>query len=131
MDSEKNITVNGKEITLKKIALTKYPAIISSVQDLSSHKELFGDMSQGALLSALPQIILVAQPSVIKVASTISEVPEEEVSQWGLDDLVRVLEGVLEINNFEYIYHTLKKAMARLNTATAPVQELQPTESSN
>jgi|WetSurMetagenome_2_1015567.scaffolds.fasta_scaffold48084_5 hypothetical protein len=111
---EKTIEVNGKPVIIKKIPLGKYPEIINVLKGFSEHKKLLGDYSNTAIIAALPDLIMVAMPTVYSLVCVVTGVQETDVKEWGLDDFVRVIEIVFELNNYEYIYTTLKKAAARL-----------------
>lgn len=106
------VEINGKQLTVKKIPLGKYPKIIASLQGLAAHKDKLADLSSDTIFQVLPDILMTASPEVFDVIAAITEQPKEEIELWGLDDFVRVIEAIFEVNDYRYIYTTLKKAMA-------------------
>ena len=119
---EKTIIVLEKELVVKKIPLIKYPSIIEALQDLQAHASLFGDFSASSVLQSLPQILMVATPSITKVIQIVTDLPQEEINTWGLDDFIKFTEALLEVNEYQYVYDTIKKVMARFkNTGTGEV----------
>lgn len=110
---EKTIVVLEKELVVKKIPLVKYPSIIEALQSLQAHSSLFGDFSATSVISSLPQILMVATPSIMKVIQIVTDLPEEEIQKWGLDDFIKFTEALLEVNEYQYVYETIKKVMAR------------------
>ena len=115
METEKTVSVGGKTLTIRKIPLGKYPAIFAALKDLSGQKDLIPGFSSKDVMNSLPSLLAVALPTAIKVAHEITDIPEDEISTtWGLDDFVAVTEAVFAVNNFEYVYASLKKAGARL-----------------
>lgn len=119
---EKTININGVDITVTKIPLGEYPKIIESLKGLAEHKEKFSDLSSESIFSALPEVLIVATPEVINLMTVITKQPKEQIDKWGLDDHMKVLEAVFAINNYQYVYTTLKKAMGSIKTQKPVVQ---------
>lgn len=131
MNESIKLLIGDREIIIEKIPLGKYPAIIESLQGLAKHKELFSDISGESIMQSLPQILIVATPEAIKVIHTITGVEEEAISKWGLDDLVRCVEAIFEVNDFNYVYGTLKKAMSQLNLKKPEMAKTEATDGVN
>jgi hypothetical protein len=114
MDNQKTVEVNGENVTITKIPLGKYPKLIESFQGLVKHKDKFADLSSETIFQALPQILIVATPEVINLMVVVTDQPKEKVEAWGLDDFVKVIEALFALNNYQYVYQTLKKAMGSI-----------------
>lgn len=119
---EKTININGVDITVTKIPLGEYPKIIESLKGLAEHKDKFQDLSSASIFQALPEVLIVATPEVINLMTVITKQPREIIEKWGLDDHMKVLEAVFTINNYQYVYTTLKKAMGSIKTQKPVVQ---------
>lgn len=114
MEYQKEISVNGKTIVIKKIPLGKYPRLIEIVKTLLQHKDLVKGTSNAEIIAALPDILIVAAPEMVKLMQVITDEPAEDVATYGGDDFVRILEATFAVNDYEYIYKTLKKAMGSI-----------------
>lgn len=123
----KIVVINEKEIEIKKLPLKKYADVLSAFQNLPKHLDLFKGKNENELASALPEIVTVAYPDVVSVVNIVTGVSKEEIDEWGLDDLVKVVEAFMEVNNYSEIYSVLKKVLARPRTSQEVV--LPPTGS--
>jgi hypothetical protein len=110
---EKTITINDKNIVVKKLPLKRYADVLSAFQSLPKHLDLFKGKNEEQLAAILPELISVAYPDVINVVHVVTEVPNEEIENWGLDDLAMVVEAFFEVNNYSFVYQMIKKMTAR------------------
>lgn len=115
MNSTIEIEINGSPLTLKKIPLRKYAEIIPALKDLTQYSSLFSDLSTDAIMEALPTVLTTAPESVENLLAIAQDFDREQMKEWGIDDYVHVIEGILSVNDFAYVYLTLKKGLAQLN----------------
>lgn len=109
---EKTIQVNGKDVIIRKIPLKKYPELIAAFEELPKHfKELSGKKNE-EILAMAPQLIGVCYPDVARVFAVATNLPTEEIDGMGLDDAVKIVEALMEVNDFSYIIDKVKKMIA-------------------
>lgn len=116
---------------VKKIPLRKYAEIIPALKDLTQYDSLFSDLSTEKLMEALPTAMMTAPDSVENLLAIAQDFDREQMKEWGIDDYVHVIEGILSVNDFAYVYNTLKKGMAQLNIKQPGIESLKLPEKEN
>jgi hypothetical protein len=128
----KNITINDRQIPVKKLGLIKYTVMMSSIKDLiksivdvvrltnismvddgeeipvAERSKLFADALTSLLNENLIQVIKLIDTCVPAIGY---EYLCEEV---GLEDVVTILQAVIEVNKIEKVMSDLKNLMRSL-----------------
>lgn len=110
---EQIITVNGKSLTIRKLPLRKYADLIGAFQEFPKHFHLVNGKSNDEILSSLPLLIRNCYADIVQIIHVATDLPIEEVNELGLDDLVKIIEAILIVNNYQEVYATIKKMAAR------------------
>ena len=111
----KTITINGKKVVLKKLALGKYAAILKALKKLPEKLGQLGEISNEKIIALLPSMISDSLPELLQVLSIASDIPVEELEkEYGLDDATVLLQGIFEVNDFALVK---KNIQSLLNTA--------------
>lgn len=105
----KEIIVNGKSLTIKKLPLRRYAELLEALQELPKNLDLIKGKSQNEIIASLPQLITVCYPDVERTLIVITELTKEEIGELGLDDVVKIADAFLTINNYGEIIETIKK----------------------
>ncbi len=110
----KTITVklDDKTVTVKKLPLGKYAELLEAVETLPKSIGGLDGLSNDDIFAQLPKLIARSLPEVIKIVSIATDLPENEVAELGLDELVRLLKAVGEVNNYSEVFSIIKKALA-------------------
>lgn len=109
------IIINDKPVILKKLPLKKYVDLLKAVEELPKHFDKINGKSEKEILSNLPYLIENCAPDIYRIINIASNVDVTEVADnWGLDDLIIVLEGIFTVNNYSQIYNKIKKLSAHL-----------------
>ena len=111
----KKITVKLDEQTVEisKLPIGKYAEIVKVGKELGKQLSTFDKIDNETLLQQLPALIENNQEMFFKLLSIATSLKEEEVSELGLHEIIRLVMAVVEVNHFVEIYTTLKKATAR------------------
>ena len=112
MNKTKTVQLDGKTITIKKLPLGKYAELLDAIETLPKSVGGLEGLSNDDVFSRLPKIIAKSLPEFIKIISIASDLPEEEVAALGLDEVIRMLKAIAEVNNFGEVLDTIKKALA-------------------
>jgi hypothetical protein len=123
--NEINLTINEKQVTIRKLPLRRYADLLAAFQELPLHINEFQGVKETDLVSKLPQLISTCYPDVVRVLQIITELTPQEVDEMGLDDLTDILEAFFTVNNYSKIYEAIKKVIARPAT---PLQETRASE---
>lgn len=110
--SEVSFEINGKNVVVRKLPLKKYAELLGAFEELPKHLDLVNGKSNDEILANIPQIISVCYPDVQRVVHVVTEMTNEEIDQMGLDDLIKIIEAALKVNNYSDIYSKIKKMMA-------------------
>lgn len=107
------IKLENKEVTIKKLPLGKYAELLGALDELPKHLGSFDSLSTDALMAQLPKLIAVALPDVIKVVSIATDLTPDEVAELGLDEVVKIVVALIEVNNYKEVIDTIKKLTAQ------------------
>lgn len=113
LETEKQITINGVKIKLKKLPLRKIIGLLSDLQKLPQEITNIDTMASDKILETLPMLIASILPTVsglIVKAVDQKEVTEEFLLDvCGLDDNIELITAILEVNNIAKILESIKK----------------------
>lgn len=129
------LTINDKEVLIKKIPLRVYPQLIGIIREIQAKTKgiITKDSSTDDIIAALPELITQCYPEVVQILHVGLGVPKEDIEEWGIDELIDVITKLFDVCRFQYIYETIKKTMAspqagKMTTRTPEAQEAQPSE---
>jgi hypothetical protein len=112
LGNTKKIEVNGKKITVKKLSLRKIAQLFEQLKNLPKEVTELDKMSNEQILEQLPMILASIMPAIAGVI--VSAVDDKEVTEeflldeCGLDDNLEIIKGILEVNNLDKIFLSLK-----------------------
>lgn len=112
MNKTKTVQLDGKTVTVKKLPLGKYAQLLEAVETLPKSVGGLDGLSNDDIFAQLPKIIAKSLPEIIKIISIASDLPEDEVAGMGLDEVIRMLKAIGEVNNYGEVLDTIKKALA-------------------
>lgn len=107
------IKLENKEVEVKKLPLGKYAELLNALDELPKHLNDFDTKSSDTLIAELPKLIAVALPDVIKIVSIATNLTPEEIENLGLDEVVKIIIALIEVNNYKEIFDSLKKLTAQ------------------
>lgn len=118
MNKEVTLTLNNKEVTVKRMALGKYTEVFTKLQELPPEIGTVLQTEGDQMITKLPLLVATFLPEVIKILSIATPVSEKELNEeYGLDEAVQLLGAVLEVNNIAQVIESAKKIMAQNKTA--------------
>lgn len=107
----------GNEITIKKLGIGKYKDLFASLKQLPGLVADLDTISTEAILARLPQIVATSVDELVDVLLFFVEdstmpFTKTEALDIGLDEFIKIVEAIFEVNNAQYIGEALKKALA-------------------
>lgn len=115
MKNKVEVNFNGEVLEVKKISVRKIGALAATLNNLpEALTDLFvqgneaGELDTSSLLEKAPQLIISAADTLPPFLAVASDVDLEKILDGGIDDLIALIQGVLEVNNFETIVGYLK-----------------------
>ncbi len=112
------VKLDNREIELAKLPIGKYADLLKAIKELPKHVKGLENQSNDSIIEMLPTLIGESLPDVIEILTIASPLKKDEVEQMGLDEVTRVVLGIIEVNNFKEVYENIKKALARPATTT-------------
>jgi hypothetical protein len=112
------VKIDNGEVTLSKLPLGKYAELLKAIKELPKHVEGLKNKTNEEIMAGLPVIIGESLPDVIGILTIATPLKADEVEQLGLDEVTRLVIGVIEVNSYKDVYDNLKKALARPAPAT-------------
>lgn len=107
------IKLDNREIEVAKLPIGKYAELLKAIKELPKHIKGLENQSTDNIIELLPALIGESLPDVIEILTIASPLKKEEIEKMGLDEVTRVILGIIEVNNFKEVYENIKKALAR------------------
>lgn len=107
----KEIKLDEKTVKITKLPIVQYAELIRAVKELPAHFKDLQGKENSQLIEKLPEIIVNGLPDFIKVLTIATPLTESEIEQLGLDEITKLVMAVIEVNNYQEVYKTLKNAM--------------------
>ena len=112
------VKLDDREVELAKLPIGKYADLLKAIKELPKHIKSLENQNTDSIIEMLPSLIGESLPDVIEILTIASPLKKEEIEQMGLDEVTRVVLGIVEVNNFKEVYANIKKALARPTTLT-------------
>jgi hypothetical protein len=106
------VDIDGQKITVEKLPLGKYAELLKAIKELPKHVDKLKKMDSQEGLEMLPALIGDSLPDFINILAIATPLSTEEIDLLGLDDAVKLVLAVVEVNNYQEIYRMAKKALA-------------------
>ena len=106
------IKLDNREVELAKLPIGKYAELLKAIKELPKHVKSLENKDSDSIIEMLPTLVGESLPDVIEILTIASPLKREEVEEMGLDEVTRVILGIVEVNNFKGVYKNLKKALA-------------------
>lgn len=103
-----------REIEVKKLPLGRYAELMRAIKELPKTLGGVDALSENDIFERLPELIASSLPDAINILVIATDLTELELrEEGGLDDAIRVLVAVIEVNNYKEVYESVKKVVAR------------------
>lgn len=115
---KKSITVklDEREIEVKKLPIGRYIELLKALETLPKQISGLDGLSNEDVLSRIPLVIAESLPEFINILTIATELKKEEIEELGLDECIKIIEAVVEVNNFKDVFSSIKKVLARPET---------------
>lgn len=112
---QKSITVklDDRELEVKKLPLGKYGELLAAVQELPKTLGGLEGISNDQIFEKLPLLISKSLPDVIGILTIATDLKKEEIEMMGLDEAIKVVVAIIEVNNYRDVFENVKKVLAR------------------
>lgn len=111
MKKQLSVKLDDKEIVVRKLPLGKYAELLNAIETLPKSIGGLDGLSNDDIFSQIPKLIAKSLPEVIKILSIATDMGEDEIAGLGLDEVMRLLKAIAEVNNFSEVFDTIKKAL--------------------
>lgn len=112
------INLDNGPIEIAKLPIGKYAELLKAIKELPKHVKGLENKDTDSIIEMLPALIGESLPDFIEILTIATPLKKDEIEAMGLDEVTRVVLGVIEVNNFREVYQNIKKALARPATAT-------------
>lgn len=111
--NEITVKLDNRELIVKKLPLGKYAELLGAIKQLPKHIQNLGAFDNPTIIAQLPQLIAGATPDFMAIISIATDLKKEEVEALGLNEAVKILIAIIEVNKYKEVYQDLKKALAQ------------------
>lgn len=115
-----NVKLDSKTITISKLPLGKYAELLAVLKTLPDRYAKFEKITQNTFLDELPTLITESLPDVVRLLEVTTPLKKEEIETLGLDEMIKVVQAIVEVNNYVEVWATAKKVIAQRQEASKP-----------
>lgn len=112
-----NVELDTRTITIYKLPLGRYAELLKALKDMPEHLQGLDNLENKKMLDVLPTLLTQSFPDVLKILSITTPLTPDEITELGLDEVVKVIQAVIEVNNYQEVWTTVKKALAQYQQA--------------
>lgn len=106
------VKLDEREIEVSKLPLGKYAELLKAIQSLPKHIKGLQGKTNDEVIEQLPYLIGESLPDAIALLTIATDLKSEEIEVLGLDEVVRIVVAVIEVNNYREIFDNIKKVTA-------------------
>lgn len=107
------VKLDSGEIEIAKLPLGRYADLLKAIKELPKSVKGFAGKTNDEIFEVLPTVIGESLPDVIGILTIATPLTKEQIEVMGLDEVVRVVVAVIEVNNYREVFDNIKKALAR------------------
>ncbi len=111
------VKLENKTVKISKLPLGKYAELLGAIEDIPKSLGQFDGLTNEDFLAQLPKLVSVALPDVIKVLAIATPLTPDEIEDLGLDEVVELVAGIVEVNNYKSVFANIKKMTAQQTPA--------------
>lgn len=103
----------GKQVSISELPIGKYAELIKALKQLPKHIAGMDKLGVDQIFEKLPDVITEALPEFLDILAIATPLKKEELEQFGLKNITKLVLAVVEVNDYKEVYSSIKKAMAR------------------
>lgn len=119
----KTVKLDSKTITVTKLPLGKYAELLKALKNIPQHLSGIENFETTNLLEVLPTLIQKSLPDIVEILTITTPLKTEEIQELGLDEIIRIVEAVVEVNNYVEVWATAKKVIAQRQVAQGQITQ--------
>ena len=100
-------------IEVSELPLIRYAELFKQLDLLPKKVGELGITTTSDFIQKLPLLGSEVWPELIGIISTISGIERQKVEQYGLSTVIKIIEALVEINDYTYLFEMAKKGLAR------------------
>lgn len=109
----KQVKLDDRTVTVAKLPIGKYAQLLKAFKKLPKQLKDWDTITNEQLFERLPLLIAEALPDVIDIVEIATPLKKEEIEKLGLDEMVRLIVAIFEVNNYREVFDNIKKVIAQ------------------
>ena len=111
-----SVELDKQTIVVSKLPLKKYSELLLKLDKLPQQLSDFESTGADEIFNILPKMVAASLNEVVDILVIATNLTREEIENMGLDEVVKLLAAIIEVNKFAEVYSNLKKIFARPTT---------------
>jgi hypothetical protein len=107
------IQLEDRELEIKRLPLKKYAELLAAVQELPKRLGNLDSLDNDQIFEQMPSLIATSLPDVIAILTIATDLQREEIEEMGLNDAIKVVAAVIEVNDYKEVFEQIKKMLAQ------------------
>lgn len=108
-----DVKLETRTVKISKLPLGKYAELLGAIEDIPKTLGKFDGLTNEDFMAQLPKLVAVALPDIIKILAIATPLKPDEIEELGLDEVVELIVGIVEVNNYKSVFANIKKMTAQ------------------
>lgn len=119
---KKIITLDGGvTVEISKLPIGKYAELLKALKQLPGKLGSFTSLDPQSIIKELPNIIADSLDDVVKIIAIATPLNEDQVQDLGLSEIVEIMIGIFEANDYSKVIEQIKKVTAQSAQKASPI----------
>lgn len=105
----------SNQLKAKIIPLKKYPELIQRLKNLPTVLTKVEATEKDKIIQALPEILSMGLVDVYAILAFALDTEQERIEQLSLKEAIQLIDDILTVNEFDFVYDYLKKKMEKIS----------------
>lgn len=112
------VQLDKREVTLSKLPIKRYTEVFDILDKIPQSIQTIDELSYDKILQTVPQLVKNSLPEVLKIVQIGTGIPQEEIDELALDEIIKLLAGIIEVNKYTDVMSQIKKLFAQPKQST-------------
>lgn len=112
------VQLDKREVVLSKLPIKRYTEVFDILDKIPQSIQTIDELSYDKILQTVPQLVKNSLPEVLKIVQIGTGIPQEEIDELALDEIIKLLAGIIEVNKYTDVMSQIKKLFAQPKQST-------------
>lgn len=113
----KKIEKPEETVEISKLPIGRYSELLTIIKKILATTGVAKDLvnlTDVEFVAKIPELVVQNMPDALEIVRIGTGLPKEKIAAFGLDEIVDLIIGIVEVNKYSEVYEKIKKGLAQL-----------------